>query len=258
MQPPLLKNFIRIAADIISSIISSITGGKGTASSQADEYDRTYEDALLDLQIRSFLRAEYAKQPPPSTFHKLMQVITRSTLAQKPATQQFTRTAILSPSFFRSAPAALYRVAARFNVGRSISGSLATLLLVAVMWPNMMHALNGRTPANPHFETLPATTTIQQPPGFAPAQHPTLSTTSSAQPIEANTPAPIQNISPGLIYEQPRMRLTQRLGEDLDANTGVQSDPSVTSPDVPAKKQIEWQPEPEQIQTCIDNAICVS
>lgn len=178
-------------------------GPAETQDSRDDLNDRSYEDALLDVQLTSFFRAEYGKKEPPTgVFPRLIQAIwlhreRQEKLANASAIARFRDS-------LGQKLAAAYRLGARADSGRVLSGGLVTALLLIAMWPSM-----SRTLPNNNLGTLGlgGTTTAAQ----------TAQPTSTSEDGGQATSSAGQYISPGRIYEEPRFRLEQKTGEDLAA-----------------------------------------
>lgn len=108
--------------------------GADTEASSPDLYDLSYEDALLDPQIRQYFKAEYGlAQPPSGVFPRLLAAI-RAHEAGDTAPQG-TRT---SAAFLT-----LYRVLRTSTVQRLVSGGIAAALVIAVLSSNSAHFLRG-------------------------------------------------------------------------------------------------------------------
>ena len=104
-------------------------GGTGQQDISDDPNDRSYEDALLDVQITSYFRAEYGKaEPPKGVFPRIIQAIRlhrerQEKLANTSAFARFTES-------LGQKLASAYRFGARADSGRVLSGGLVTALLL--------------------------------------------------------------------------------------------------------------------------------
>jgi len=196
--------------------------------------DLSYEDALLDVQLRSFFRTEYAKQEPPAgVLPRIMQAIRlhRERQAKLANASLFARWADLVGQKL----AAAYRFGARADSGRILSGGLVTALLLVAAWPSLSSTLSGNNTGaiyNAYFQafsnnvgvpTTPSPTNLTGT-GIGPLQG-TPSTGSSGDQSSLPTG---RYISPGRIYEDPLLRMEQRTGEDLQASGN--SSPAYTQP----------------------------
>jgi len=188
--------------------------------------DLSYDDALLDVEIRSFMRAEYGNQnPPDGMFYRVMHAI-RLHRQEQARAELLASKPILERMLGRigQALAGAYSYAARPGSGRMISGSLITALLVLAVWPGLARSLasGGQLPLSIYslFGTSSA----------APADNPSgplvvESATSTTSSREVSTPVPsapsapsahpqAPYMSPGRLYDDPRLLLAQRTGED--------------------------------------------
>jgi hypothetical protein len=116
----------------------------------AEMNDRSYEDSLLDLQMRSLLRAEYGgKEPSADVYVRLMHAVRLYNQGQQqPRSGRAGFIDTFSPIGARLGQAmiAFYRTGSRADSGRLVSGMLVAVLLVLAMTPDLMQALNGGGP----------------------------------------------------------------------------------------------------------------
>lgn len=99
-----------------------------------DEHDVSYEDAIFDLQLRNFFRAEYGQvEPPPRAFPRLLAAIRAHERGQ--AVQEAPRpiAAMLS----------VYRALRTTTAHRLVSGGIAAALMIAVISSNSASFLRG-------------------------------------------------------------------------------------------------------------------
>lgn len=188
--------------------------------------DLSYEDALLDVQLTSFFRTEYAKQEPPSgVFPKIMQAIRLHREKQDKLANAsiFVRWADLVGQKL----AAAYRFGARADSGRILSGGLVTALLLIAAWPSLSNTLSGNSGSTlfgTYFEAFSNNGSAQPTQNPADAQGPagiTIAPLQVAQPTTTSgnqsAPAVGQYVSPGRIYEERLLRVEQKTGENLQA-----------------------------------------
>ena len=191
--------------------------------SAGEPSDLSYEDALLDVQLTSFFRTEYAKQEPPSgVFPRIIQAIRLNRERQERLANAslFTRLADLVGQKL----AAAYRFGARADSGRVLSGGLVTALLLIAAWPSLSGALSGNkagTIFDTYFQAFSNNGEVQ------PTQNPqglTVAPLQAAPPTvgsEAVGQSPISMgpyVSPGRLYEDSILRTERRTGEDLKAS----------------------------------------
>ena len=210
---------------------------KGPVDKQvnADESsDLSYEDALLDVQLTSFFRTEYAKQEPPAgVLPRIVQAIRLHRERQEKLANAslITRWADLVGQKLVAA----YRFGARADSGRILSGGLVTALLLIAAWPSLSSTLSGNSTGtiyDTYFQALSNNV------GVAPTQSPANMTGTSTEPLQATPPTGTsadqsvlpagEYISPGRIYEDPLLRMEQRTGEDLQASSN--NSPAYTQP----------------------------
>jgi hypothetical protein len=189
--------------------------------------ERSYEDALLDVQLTSFFRSEYAKQEPPSgVFPRLVQAIRLHRERQEKLANAGPMARLRDMAGQKLA--AVYRFGARADSGRVLSGGLVTALLLIAAWPSLSNTLSNGNMSTIYGTYFQAFTNTG---GAQPTQRPT----GELRPADGNV-APVQAaptktsdvggqavseageyISPGRIYEEPLFRIEQRTGEDLTA-----------------------------------------
>ncbi|MEO8287284.1 MAG: hypothetical protein ABI670_12740 [Chloroflexota bacterium] len=100
----------------------------------ASAYDVSYEDALLGLEIRSFLQAEYGQtEPPAGVFRRIMRAIEQQLATESRKTQ---------PEFI----ARFYRAMSGPFTARLVPGAVALSLMVAVLGTNFPQVLRGGAP----------------------------------------------------------------------------------------------------------------
>jgi len=220
MQSNLLQNSIH-------KFVSKITHRSSELDQSAQE-DLSYEDALLDVEIRSFMRAEYGKEnPPDGVFARVMQAVKLYREEQAGGSLRTARSGlerVIRP--IGQALAAAYRYGARPDSGRIISGSLITALLVLAVWPGLARSLanSGQLPMSIDVllsgqNAAPAgssTGTLASESATSTSAAPEISTPLPAAPSgsSASTAPQANFISPGRLYEDPRLLIAQRTGED--------------------------------------------
>lgn len=108
------------------------------ADAAADCSDRTYEDALLDSQVRRFIRADMQSAiPPPDSFNRIQHAIAEE--REEPVRRRATRT--VKPSFSLRAGTvsmsqSLRRLAHNGNLSRALSGAVAVVFMLAALSSN--------------------------------------------------------------------------------------------------------------------------
>jgi hypothetical protein len=106
----------------------------GATEQAARDNDLSYEDALLDIQLRNFFKAEYgAAQPPSGVFPRLLAAIRAHERGEEPSGITGPVAAFMS----------LYRVLQASSTQRLVSGAVTAALLVAVLSSNSVHFLTG-------------------------------------------------------------------------------------------------------------------
>jgi hypothetical protein len=190
--------------------------------------DRSYEDALLDVQLTSFFRSEYGKQEPPTgVFPRIVQAIRvhRERQEKLASVGMFARWRGVAGEKL----AAAYRFGARADSGRVLSGGLVTALLLIAALPSLSNALSSSNMGTLYGTYFQA---FSQNGSAAPTQYPTSGNETGSigtvvAPRQATTPtnstgdggqaaSPVgAYISPGRIYEERLFRTEQRTGEDL-------------------------------------------
>jgi len=223
-----------LISSLIDRIVSKIAHKSDPKVSARDEEafeDLSYEDALLDVEIRSFMRTEYGKKTPPyGVFPRVMQAIKLYKEGQAKAASlgvalRLTRIA----GSVGQALVATYKLGTRLDAGRMVSGSLITALLLLAVWPGMAHSLTNGGQLEQYLDVLSSgvgsastvevtdagtteipTSTSELSPVATPVP------AASTEPAAPAAPAAQQSayISPGRIYDDPRLMLAQRTGED--------------------------------------------
>jgi hypothetical protein len=202
-------------------------GRRATAVDDAQE-DLSYDDALLDVEIRSFMRTEYGSlRPPDGIFPRVMYAIRLHRQQQAKAALQASKPLVERLlGRMGQALAGAYRYTARPAAGRMISGSLITALLVLAVWPGLARSLaNGGQLPLTFDELLGATSAAPADTRPGPGAVESATSTSAAPAISTPVPAaPASSapsaapqstyMSPGRLYEDPRLLLAQRTGED--------------------------------------------
>lgn len=214
--------------------------------------DLSYEDALLDVQLTSFFRTEYAKQEPPSgVFPRIILAIHLHREKQEKLANAsiFTRWADLVGQKL----AAAYRFGARADSGRILSGGLVTALLLIAAWPSLSNTLSGNNAGmifGTYFQAFSNSSSAQ--PTQNPADEPlqagtTVAPLQVAQPTTASSNQSTltvgQYVSPGRIYEERLLRVEQKTGENLLA-PDKGSNPAYSQPN--ADKTQVAEPQGEQ------------
>ncbi|MBF6612691.1 MAG: hypothetical protein IVW55_06130 [Chloroflexi bacterium] len=233
-------------SDFIIRISRKLIPGETTADG-AELNDRAYTEALLDLQLRYFLQAEYGKEEPSSDV--LPQVLRAIHLykeeeAKRSRISLKTRMERIVGQLGRGL-AVRYRGMAGAGTGRILSGGLVTALLMLATWPGMMQILD-----NSHEVTLHRSNMVGESAGSVAPTSPVVERPTSPAATEPALPVAGQQISPGRIYVDPRLRLEQKTGEDL----GVSIEPLDTSNqrstprDIPSEKTAQPQTEPDYIR----------
>jgi hypothetical protein len=98
------------------------------------EPDISYEDALLDSQLRAYFRTEYeAAQPPSGVLPRLLAAIRAHERGENPASATRPVAAFLS----------LYQALHTGAAHRIVSGAIAAVLLIAVLSSNSTQLLRG-------------------------------------------------------------------------------------------------------------------
>jgi hypothetical protein len=209
--------------------------------------DLSYEDALLDVQLTSFFRTEYAKQEPPSgVLPRIIQAIRLHRERQEKLANAslFTRWAELVGQKLVAA----YRFGARADSGRILSGGLVTALLLIAAWPSLSSTLSGNSAGTIYDTYFQA---FSNNVGAPPTQSPANMTGTSIEPLQATPPTSSSEnqsalpageyVSPGRIYDEPLLRMEQRTGEDLQAPDN--SSPAYTQPSADKTRVAEPQDE---------------
>ncbi len=224
---------------------------KEATADEAELNDRAYTDALLDVQLRYFLRDEYGGAEPSSgLFPHILRAIYlyKEEEAKRNKINLKTRMGEIVGQLGRGL-AVRYRSIAGAGTGRVVSGGLVTALLMLAAWPGMMQVLDNSREVTLHSSNVVEESTSRVVPTGYPAgpviERPTA-------PVAAPTlPVVVQQISPGLIYEQPRLRLEQKTGEDLGVSieTLDTANQQSTGRDTPGEKTTaQPQTEPEYMR----------
>jgi hypothetical protein len=114
------------------------------------EHDLSYEDVLLDLQLRQYFKAEYGvSEPPARVFPRLMSAI------------QAHERGRVTPEASRPVAAfvAIYRVLRTTTAHRLVSGGIAAALMIAILSSNSAHFLTGTAVSFVREEATPTTNT---------------------------------------------------------------------------------------------------
>ncbi len=185
--------------------------------------DLSYEDALLDVQLTSFFRTEYAKQEPPSgVFPRIIQAIRLNRDRQ----ERLANAALLTrlADVVGQKLAAAYRFGARADSGRVLSGGLVTALLLIAAWPSLSGALSGNNKTGTVFDTYfqafsnnGEVQSTQNPQGLTVAPLQAAPPTVGSEAVGQSPVSMGPYVSPGRLYEDSILRTEQRTGEDLKA-----------------------------------------
>ncbi len=98
------------------------------------EPDMSYEDALLDSQLRAYFRTEYGTaQPPSGVLPRLLAAIRAHERGENPASATRPVAAFLS----------LYQALHTSAAHRMVSGAVAAVLLIAILSSNSVQLLRG-------------------------------------------------------------------------------------------------------------------
>jgi hypothetical protein len=203
-------------------------GRKDSARTDEALNDLSYEDALLDVEIRSFMRTEYGKKMPPNgVFPRIIQAIRLHREEQaKTATVDLASSLARIAGSLGQALLAACKFGVRLDAGRMISGSLITGLVLLAVWPGMAHWLSNGGQLKQYIDVLSGG--VSSAPIVYPADTRTIESPTSTSALSAvPTPVPVvsigpvasiekqrTNISPGRLYDDPRLLLAQRTGED--------------------------------------------
>lgn len=102
-----------------------------------DDNDRSYADALLDLQLRLFLRSEYGRAKPPSNiFQKVLWAIERH--QQQSASR---RVQVRVPQFFARLGRTVRGAIASATVERMLPAGVSLLLVISIFGNNIQQLL---------------------------------------------------------------------------------------------------------------------
>jgi hypothetical protein len=121
----------------------------GDRLADLEAQDLSYEDALLDHEVRSYMKTEYGSATAPEdAFYKLSDTIHTSEQGSRPPLP--TRTASASPSLIAVAFASLQRYLARPALPRVVSTGLVLLLAFLAIdsrLTNLSDTANSYSPA---------------------------------------------------------------------------------------------------------------
>jgi hypothetical protein len=215
-------------SSLIDRIVSKIADKSDPKISAPEEYefdDLSYEDALLDVEIRSFMRTEFGKKMPPhGVFPRVMQAIKlyREDQAKNGSLGVASRLTRIAGSLGQ-AIVATYKVGTRLDASRMVSGGLITALLLLAVWPGMARSLTNGGQLEQYLDVLSggvgSASTVETT-GRGTTESPTsissLSAASTPVPAASTESAAQQSVymSPGRIYDDPRLMLAQRTGEN--------------------------------------------
>ncbi len=215
-------------SSLIDRIASKITPkADRKVSARADETtnDLSYEDALLDVEIRSFMRAEYGKKGPPNgVFPRVIQAIRLYREEQAKAAPEGLASSLtrIAGSLGQTIVTA-YKLGARLDAGRIVSGSLITALVLLAVWPGMARSLSNGGQLGQYLDVISggaASAPGEYSTGVGTAESPTSTSASSSvsTPVPAgpgaSTTTQSTYMTPGRLYDDPRLLLAQRTGED--------------------------------------------
>jgi len=218
-------------SSLIGRIVSKIAHTSDPKVSVRDEeaFDNlSYEDALLDVEIRSFMRTEYGKKMPPyRVFPRVMQAIKLYKEGQTKAASVgvVSRVTQITGSLGQ-AIVATYKLGTRLDASRMVSGSLITALVLLAVWPGMAHSLRNGGQLGQYIDVLSggvgsASTVDSTDIGITESPTSTSALSSPATPIPTGSTEPAASaaqqpvyMSPGRLYDDPRLILAQRTGED--------------------------------------------
>jgi hypothetical protein len=101
------------------------------------------DETLLDLQIRAYLRSEYANEIPPSgAFPRLMRAVQLHREEQRRiAEATFSERVARNIKRLGRALPGLYHTLGRAHSARIISSGMVTALMLLAMWPSMKQML---------------------------------------------------------------------------------------------------------------------
>lgn len=103
----------------------------------SEEYDLSYQDALLDFEVRQYFNIEYGNTQPPSNSFETVLARLEGDVACTSETRP--RRPILSLGFVR----AIYRALSQPLPSRMVPGSVALMLIVVLMGSNVSQLLRG-------------------------------------------------------------------------------------------------------------------
>jgi len=215
--------------DKLYSIIDKLRLRKRSNASSmpadAELNDLSYEDAILDLEMRSFFRAEYGKsEPPAGVFPRVMCAIRlynsgADAQARTGALAVFTRIT----NKMGQALMAAYRLGSHASTGRILSGSIVAAALLLTVMPSVtssfgnrdnmyglyIRALSGGSYNQSNSDMLLPVNVDQTGTADISSEHPSVAPTAAT-----GTQAQTTHLSRGVIYEDQRLLVAQRTGED--------------------------------------------
>ena len=117
----------------------------------AAECDLSYEDALLDLQLRQYFKSEYGfTEPPARVWPRLIAAVHAHERGQ----------ATLEASRPIAALASIYRALRTTTAHRLVSGGIAAAVMVAVLSSNSAQFLRGTAVSFVREEAMPTPSAI--------------------------------------------------------------------------------------------------
>jgi|GEM_PF-5305520 len=133
---------------LIHSAVRNI-GKRGRGCDGSLPSNQECDDPLLDLQLRSYFRAEYgSKEPSRDAYIRLMSALRLNGEGIQEHQRAWSGLKYRLDQIgaqFGYTLAALYKAGSRADISRLVSGTLVAVLLVLAMAPNMLHLkpLNG-------------------------------------------------------------------------------------------------------------------
>jgi hypothetical protein len=185
--------------------------------------DISYEDALLDSQIRQCMAAEYSNvEPPPGVFARVVQAIhedVEPNAKWRMRAAEFIRYASPAtwvpaiPQSFGALVSALYRPLTGPAMARLVPGVVALTLVMAVMGAGTSHLVRGVAPeAQLYSDLAEPPTAVEVPVGLSPlnlaianGEDPyaaRLTSSQDAEPYdlaELHIPAKVRNSQPATV-----------------------------------------------------------
>ena len=189
----------------LQNIIDKFTGRSRDEAAPSD-------DALLDLQIRAYLRSEYANEIPPSNVvPRLVRAIQFHSEEQQMRLASRLRGRLVgNRRQLGRAFSSLYHALGRGDASRLISSGLVTALMLFAMWPSMKQMLvtNYLTSNLPSY-------------ALADGSNPSRPESSEGTGI---TPVPTEHsqLPSNLVDDTRRIVLPQRGGQDSTADQAFQ------------------------------------